>query len=59
MFKLIQKTISVITTTAFIVTTSYVALAQQQNTDNTSSQATPKQVISVDSPEYTNTINGT
>lgn len=57
MFKLIQKTISVVTTTAFIVTTSYVALAQQQNTDNTSSQATPKQVISVDSPEYTNTIN--
>lgn len=57
MFKLIQKTISVVTSTTFIVATNYVALAQQQNTDNTSSQTTPKQVISVDSPEYTDSIN--
>jgi CHAT domain-containing protein/tetratricopeptide (TPR) repeat protein len=57
MFKLIRKTISVVTSTAFIVTTNYVVLAQQQNTDNTSSQTTPKQVISVDSPEYTDSIN--
>jgi hypothetical protein len=57
MLNLIHKTISVITSTAFIVATNYVALAQQQNTDNTSSQTTPKQVISVDSSEYTDTIN--
>ncbi len=56
MFKLIQKSISAVASTAIIVTASPLTLAQEQNTIPTPLQETKKEVTSVDSTDYDNSI---
>ncbi|MBD2504085.1 CHAT domain-containing protein [Anabaena azotica] len=57
MFKLIQKTISFVASTAIILTASSLTFAQEPNTISTPLHETTKKVNSVDSPDYDNSIN--